>query len=352
MPRSAGTVAALASTRHGSRAAVGGAVLLLAAVGSLSLPTIARAAGVEISQRLIDDSGWPTLVANHVPDGSRGMVSWRVCAASCGPVVATGSVYSAGPTAIGTIFEASTMVDGKTTQALSPAWAGQVTSATPPTFDGELRVGQTLSPHAGTWAGGWGDDRSLLGMRACTTPAAQDCRSMNDVRLESQATIDVAYTGWYVGAVETRIGSGTLFPASTWPPIPAGQVSPFVAPMPAQTVAAGALSGPIVGSSNGGGDGAGPAPRLQFSPRATVRDRATRLRGALVLGSIRCSGRCVADVTLRHGRKASTRRIVITAGRAPIKLWPGTFPQRATVVHVTVRFDNHPATTKRSVKLR
>ena len=350
MPPPAGTIAALAGARGGSRAVVNGTVLLLAAVGSLSLPTIARADGVEISQRLIDDAGWPMLVANHVPDGSRGMVSWRVCAPSCGQVVATGSVYSAGPTAIGTTFEASTTVDGKTTHALSPPWAGQVTSATPPTFDGELRVGQTLSPHAGTWAGGWGDDRSLLGMRACTTRAAQDCRSMTDVRVASHATIGAAYSGWYVGAIETRIGSGTVFTASAWAISP-GRVSPFAAPMPARTVAAGALSGPILGSSDGGGDGAGSAARPQFTSRATVRERATRLRGALVLGSIRCSGRCVAHVTLRHGRKTWTRRIVITAGRASIKLSPGTFSRRATVVHVTVGFDNHARTTRRSVKL-
>lgn len=74
--------------------------------------------------------------------------------------------------------------------------------------------------------------------------------------------------------------------------------------------------------------------------------------GSLVLGTITCARRCVAPATLRHGGKAATRRIVVTRGRASVKLLHGTFSRRATKVRVAVRFDRHPATASGSVKLR
>ena len=323
-----------------------GAPLLLVIVCSLLAPAIARADVIQITQRLIGEDGWPRLTANYNPYGL-GTASWKVCAPECGPVVATGSFYDAGPTAPGTTFQASATVGGTTTTDRSPAWKGQVTSVAPPMFDGEPRVGQPLTPHGGEWAGGWGDDRSLLGMRACPTVAAEDCRVMTDFRTTSEVTIDPAYAGWYVGAIETRIGSGTVFPAIGYL-FSAGQVSPHRAPTPAQTVAAGALSGPVIGAPTS----QPPTTRLRFVPRVTIRRRAVRRGGALVLAALRCSGRCVAHATLRHGRKALTRRIVVTGGQAAVKLWPGTFSPRATTVRVTVRFDEHTATAGGSIKLR
>ena len=333
-----------------------GGVLILVTLSWLALPAIATADGVKISQRLVDRDGWPMLVGNYSPDG-RGTVSWRVCAADCGPVVATGGLYSAGPTSVGTTFEASATVDGTTTTERSPAWGGQVTNTAPPRFDGEPRVGQTLTPQVGTWTGGWGDDYSLIGMRACPTAAAQDCRGMTASSVQSgnpsQVTVDPAYAGWYVGAIEARVGRGTAYPAIlyTFPP---GRVSSLPAPLPGQTVAVGPLRGPIPGPSTITEpiQTVPPAARLPFTPRVTIRRRAVRRGGALMLAAVRCSGRCVAHATLRHGRKAVTRRIVVTGGQAAVKLRPGTFSRRATAVRVAVRFDNHPATASGSVKLR
>lgn len=322
---------------------------MLAGVCMLSPPAIAHADGVKIAQRLIDEDGWPSLVAHYSPDGSRGTVSWRACAPACGPVVATGSFYRPGPTVSGTTFEASTTVDGQTTTARSPVWEGQVTNTGPPTFDGELRALKTLTPRGGTWSGGWGDDRSLTGMRACPTVAAQDCRVMTDIRVTSAVLIDPVYVGWYVGAIEARIGSGTISPTIGLVFEP-GKVSQYLAAMPARTVAAGPLGGPIIAA---GGPGRvltiGDPPRRRS---VTVRTRAIRQRGALVLAAIRCSDRCIAHATLRHGRRMVDRRILVTGGRASVRLWPGSFPRRATVVRVSIRFDDHPATASGAVKLR
>jgi len=328
--------------------------LFLVTVCSLLLTATARADGIKITQRLINGDGWPSLVANYIPDGSRGTASWSVCAPDCGPVIASGAFYAPGPTAIGTTFEASATVDGTTTTDRSPVWSGQVTNTAPPTFAGEPRAGQTLTPVAGTWTGGWGDEQSKLGIRACPTAAAQDCRKMTDIRSTSQVTIDPAYAGWYVGALEWRIGSGSVFTADAIGFRP-GYVSPYPAMMPGQTVAVGPLTGPVIGSPTPSEPPTVTEPsneQLRFTPRVTIRKRALRQGTALKLASISCSGRCVAHATLRHARRAVTRRIIVTGGRASIKLLRGTFSRHATKVRVAVRFDRHPATASGSVKLR
>ncbi len=160
-----------------------------------------------------------------------------------------------------------------------------------------------------------------------------------------QVTVDPAYVGWYVGAIEARVGAGSVFTAIGYAFAP-GRVSSLRAPTPGQTVAAGPLSGPIVGASTT------TTTRLHFTPRVRIRRRAVRRGRARVLGSVSCSGRCVAHVTLRHGRRAVTRRLVVTRGQVAVKLRPGTFPRHATIVRVSVRFDGHPATASGAVRLR
>lgn len=332
--------------------------LFLVTVCSLLLAATARADGIKINQRLMDADGWPILNAGYSPyyEGL-GTVSWKVCAPDCGPVVATGTFYKPGPTEPGTSFEASVTVNGQTTAELSPPWLGQLTNTVPPTFEGELRPGQTLTPRAGTWSGGWGDEGRLLGMRACPTAAAEDCRAMNAASLQpwgpSEVTIDPAYAGWYIGAIESRFGWGAAFPAIGIPFMP-GQVSRWRSPSPSQTVAAGPLSGPIPAppAPPPPPAAADPEQAPRFTPRVMLGKRAMRRAGSLVLGTIICARRCVARTTLRHGRKAVTRRIVVTGGRASIKLLRGAFSRRATEVRVAVRFDRHPATASGSVKLR
>ena len=334
--------------------------MALVVIGSLSSSAVARADGVEVTQEVFDPDGWPALVANYAPDGSRAVPSWQICAPDCGPVVATDQFYRPGPTAAGTTFSASATVDGTTTVDRSRAWGGQVTNTAMPALTGEPKVGHTLTPNAGTWTGGWGDDVSLVGVRACRTAAAEDCRAMSASSIQpgnpSQVTIDSAYTGWYVGAVEHRAGAQSAYPAILYR-FPPGQVSSLPAPPPGQTVAVGPLSGPVIAGPDVEPPSAPVTPpglkgARGFIPIATLRKRAARSGGAFVLGTISCSGRCVARVTLRHGRKAVARRIVLNGKRATIKVRSGTFPRQATAVRVTVRFDGLRTNARRSVKLR
>jgi len=320
-----------------------------------SLPTtVAHAGGVAISQHLFGEDGWPRLVANHYPYNAEAVPTWKVCSPECGPTVAvaTHGSYQPGPTAAGTTFEASTTVDGTTTTARSRIWGGRVTNTALPTLAGAAVVGQVVTPAAGTWAGGWGDDTSLLGVRACSTPTAEDCRAMNAASLQpghpSQVIIDRAYTGWYIGAIERRTAAQSVFVAIGYH-FPAGQISGLPAPRPGQTVSAGALIGPITDPSPAPPPESAPAP--PFRPRVALRKRAARRGGSLLLGTLICSKPCVARVTLRHGTTATTRRIVVRHERASIRLWPGTFSRRATSLRVTTRFDGFSTMRHGTVRL-
>jgi hypothetical protein len=324
----------------------------LGLLAALAASGVAHADGVKITQRLIDQDGWPRLTANYAPDGAVATPSWQVCGIdSCDPVVATSASYSPGPTVFGAWFRATTTVAGTTTSDHTPIWGGRVTNTAPPTFTGTLAVGQQLTPQGGTWTGGWGDDTSLLGLRACRSAAGDDCRAMSAAPIQGGSgvvTVDAAYAGWYVGAIETRIGAGAVFPAIGYV-FPAGQVSPHKAPAPGQIVAAGPLSGPLVAPAS---PPAVKEPvRLGFTPRVVIRRRAAHRDGGLVLGTIACRGRCVARVTLRRGPKTVKRRVVITGRTAAVAVRPGTFPFRPGSVHVAVRIDDHPGTFSGTVRM-
>ena len=130
-------------------------VVALVVIASLSSSAVARADGVKVTQ-VFGQDGWPFLVANYTPDGSRAVPSWQICAPDCGPVVAIDKVYRPGPTMAGTTFAASATVDGTTTVDRSRAWGGQVTNTAMPTLNGEPKVGQTSrqAPGRGRVAGG------------------------------------------------------------------------------------------------------------------------------------------------------------------------------------------------------
>lgn len=298
------------------------AAVLAGALATFALAApAARADGVKISQTLIGTDGWPVLVANYEPDGGVATPSWKRCTAdSCGAVVATGNSFSPGPTEPGTIFEASTDVGGVVTTDRTKPWLGQVTNTARPTFSGDVRVGGTLAPAGGTWSGGWGDESSLIGMRACPTPAGTDCKAMSAAMMQGgdgRVVINPAYAGLYVGAIDVRVGAGVAFPAIGYL-FPSDRGSPWPAPTPGQIVAAGDLAGPVPARASNpvppavDGNGKPEAGKSATKPTVKLRRHAQRSKVGntkktkLLLGTVKCAGGCTANVTAAQGKRRVT----------------------------------------------
>jgi hypothetical protein len=230
----------------------------------LAAPASAQGGLPAIGATLTSD-GWPHLTASSATP-SAPAPTWRVCAPDCGAVVAEGTTFAPGPTAVGTAFEATiTAADGTTTTDRTPAWQGRVAVAAPPTVTGEARIGRPVATQPGTWTGGWGDEFSVAGLRACRTPEATNCREVapgnpfGPGRQAATTAVDPAFAGWYVGAWERRYASRSVFPAVAIVPPPFGTPAderPAVVG-DAVTVAFGPLIGPV------------PAARTGIPPRVT-----------------------------------------------------------------------------------
>ncbi len=94
--------------------------------------------------------------------------------------------FEPGPTPADAVLQLETTRLGKTTTDRTPTWRGRVTNVSPPTLAGVLSVGETLHPRAGQWRGGWGDDRSQVGVRACRTARGEDCRAMTEASFKTR----------------------------------------------------------------------------------------------------------------------------------------------------------------------
>ncbi|WP_026910328.1 hypothetical protein [Patulibacter minatonensis] len=245
----AATVAPVGSTALAARVVVavtsGVAALALATTSASAAPAIPLPPppgyGVAVLQRQLDRSGDPVLVATT--EQRDAPVTWRACDPECGPVIGTERILTPGPTTEGTTFEVAATIDGTPRTARSSAWRGRATLVTPPQLGGELRIGKVVTPVAGTWGGGWGDDVDQGEVRACRTADATDCRSVS--RVGGPFTVDPAYAGWYFGAVDHHYGPDPILGGAPLIPPPFGTVPEDPAPTASPTVALGLLVGPV-----------------------------------------------------------------------------------------------------------
>ena len=202
-----------------------------------------------IYQRGLTADGWPWLAGVPQETGAKGR-AWQRCTPECGEVESEAEFFRPGRTAPGTFFT-MTAPDGEVVYAdRTPIWQGQVKNTKPPKLDGQAVVGATVTPRRGRWTGGWPDDGSTVGVRACRTAKGEGCvaisRSLvHGAGRQTSVEIGPVYVGWYVGAVERRTGGVETVTMEAVPPPRGDKISRYPSPTPSQTAAMGALRGPV-----------------------------------------------------------------------------------------------------------
>lgn len=317
---------------HGPICSVLGAVAILA---GFTGPAHARTS--EISQLLFDENGWPVLLAQGLTDYEdpvQAAMSWRICSPVCGEEVGTNMTLEAGPTAAGTRFQVTSSLGTKREVLLSKPWLGQVQNVTPPAIQGTPAIGATIMASPGTWSGGWGGEGSLLGLVACRTPAALDCRGIEESVFHDDVKarpfkIPTAYGGWYVGARESRYAADTAW-AGTGLEFPGNQVSPHTVRRPDRTEAVSPLLGPIPEPTA--------AQRAAAKPVVRLRATAQRRNGRYLLGTLTCPEGCDGGLLYTQGRREGGGELSASAGK-PLPLLADAEdvrPGRRLKVRVTV----------------
>jgi hypothetical protein len=312
-----------AGRRRAARSVLAALALLLA------LATAAPSAGdilppqqedVAITQQLVDRDGNPWLIADFAPDGALATPSWAVCppgAAACTPAGVTDQSFRAGPTPVGTTFEASATHAGTTYRARSDAWLGAVAATAPPTLSGTPRVGAVVTPHAGAWTGGWGGEFDQVHVEACRTREGRGCTTIAHPRAVHDrlaARPDPRWSGYWLFALDERYPRNTAFPAIliAWP-------NSFPPTPPGPTVARSAPLGPV----------AGPALRLRAHP-LLQRD------GRLLIGRATCARRCRVAVHVLTGRRSARASFAVRDTRALTVPAAGLRLARGAIVRVRI----------------
>ena len=259
-------------------------ILLVPTLWVLAAAGPASAQTARVTQLVFDDAGLPELVANPVPHGDKGDVSWAKCApgGACSPA-GVGPGLEPGDVPAGTSFVATVSYQGTTTSDTSPPWLGRVTATGSPLLDGPARAGATVTPRAAAWSGGWGSEYDDLRVEACRTPAAARCQTVSAPGEDypdndRPAVVGPAYAGWYLFALDTRYAANTMF---------AGVGYNDVAAVPPRrvrrTTVRSAPNGPVAAT-----------PGLS----ARILPRARRVGRRIVVARARCPGRCRVEVAV------------------------------------------------------
>jgi hypothetical protein len=328
-----------------------GKPLVAAAVALFCLPASAYAADVSVFES-VHGAGDPFVWAMVAPDEA-GIVEWRRCADGgpvCEPIAGSasehGSVVEAGETAAGTVFEAVHTKDGVESTARTRAWQGRVTSLAAPALQGEPLIGKTVTVAAGSWSGGWEPDGRPDAVEhsifACQAPTGGDCWQLS---YGPTVVLDARWNGWYLLAQEARFPE---YPEHTGlcPPSTIGRLSGCVPislrpPLPAhvgthagQTVRLSAPLGPVVPPKF-------PATvRPVKAPSASIRARALRSKGQLLVGRVSCETRCTVALKVSGGgRRAVYTTLSVTGAKAL------TVPVRHGKLRVRVTVDGRLVTS-------
>jgi hypothetical protein len=166
-------------------------------------------------QAVYDAAGNPSLAGSF---GDLGAGRWSLCSptapGTCTPVKSSHGVLESGPVPAGTVFELSTKHRGQAFAVRTVPWQGTVRATARPRLRGRVRVGATVTPIAGRWAGGWGSESDQLGVEACRTAAGRasgrGCVMLGGGEQgcsggSARAVVGGWFTGWYLYALDGRI---------------------------------------------------------------------------------------------------------------------------------------------------
>jgi hypothetical protein len=328
--------------RSARRAAVLGLYLAVVVVAASSA---ADASGhIVLQQRLAPEGG--SVSAYAVDVNGDHPVTWRACAGeggSCHVVDDGGDPhdYSFTQAPAGTVFEASTEVDGVPEMARSDPWTGPLRLVSPPELVEAPRVGHLVTPRPARWEGGWSTDASYPQTQVCPSSAGADgCLAIGDALFWGGcgpygAAIPAArYEGWYVRIVDRRAeknpivtligytqpeGIGAAQPAA--PLSVASEMSGPIGPAtgaPESDCSAQSLPWPRTATTL---PSPVPRPTAKAKSTATLEATITARHGRATIGSVTCPDRCTVDVRVVHGRRHVTRRQrMSSAGRRSITL--------------------------------
>jgi hypothetical protein len=211
---------------------------------------------------------------------------------------------------------------------VTPVWKGNLREVTPASVRGRVRGSEVVTPVAGTWEGGWGDDYDSLSLLICTTTSGDHCLQVNhegparSCGSEGATLIDPAFAGRYLRVVDRRYGSGTVFAGVGHPAYyPIGKVEPEAT----VSVATVGRIAPASGSSNVD-CGAPPLFTAAISPAGSAE---------VTCRVIGCQAVLVAR---RHGQMASVKRKL-----PPVPIWIGKPARLRLTLRALERLGDGPA---------
>jgi len=313
----------------------------------------ASAADLRISETF-DDAGDPGLTA-FVWDTATEL-EWRRCddgGPVCEPLPGTvePSLYSTrlvvfpGETPAGTVFEAVATTGDVETKARTRAWQGRVQATSAPTLQGEAAAGKTVTVAQGAWAGGWGpvpELATLDDIYACRNPAGTDCWL---IEYGSTVALDPRWAGWYLFAQERHYAGSAVCHSAFGCAAHALLVpAPFRGELrTGATLARSSALGPVTAPP----PAAAPPPvvtaRKVKAPSASIRARAVRRNGRLVVGRVRCETRCTVRLRVSGGNRRKVDRTFVMTGVKRL-----TVPVRRGKLAVKVTVDGKPLASGRT----
>ena len=303
-------------------------LVIAAAAAALFVPAAAEAQAPVGLWSLASD-GHPR-VGNNLPVSVDGL---RACSPACQEIDDLALPYEPGEVAAGTFFEAD--VFGVTQR--SAGWRGRVGATLEPTLRGTLALGQSLTPVAAEWTGGWGDDVSQPALYVCRTEGGDGCVAFS-------GALRAEHSGRYAFAVDTRRanndhaaqtqadGATVTLPSRT------ATISVSRAAGPIATSAADAPPIPAPAALGGPSGTTTPTTPKAKAPKVTLRKRVLRSGKRLTVGSVTCATRCRVRLSVGDGRR-TLKRTVSVRGTTRLTLVNGSKLRKKVRLRVVVTVD-------------